>query len=170
MSKLTDPKQAIRQAPPGTMTYGRFHTGEGAWQTGLFVREDRAHIRRLGRNPLFELHAGTFQEGDVYLIALLIRAGGVEGELYETWINYHQTGGGEQYLEDLAQQEELAIFFYDNVRRRRSIHINNPWREFAQESLAILRKTEPWSMEAFNAAREQLYQDYPTVANLWEAT
>jgi len=50
MSQMIDVESMIMHAEPGLMVYGRFFA-EGAWQSGLFIRENLAHIRPLGVGP-----------------------------------------------------------------------------------------------------------------------
>jgi len=148
------------------MIYARFQASDkGEWETGLLIREDDKHITNLGPNPVLEVRAGLFDEGRVQLLTVMVRAG---GEFYETWFNFHQRGlDAEDYLQDWSRQETLAVIFYGSRGRERSLRIRNPMADLAQEALPRLRQAQPWSMSAFDAARSQLYQRYPTVERLW---
>ena len=166
MSHMIDVESMIKQAEPGLMVYGRFFA-EGAWQSGLFIRENLAHIRALGVPPRVEVRAGLIPYQDVLPVAILVRITG--GETYETWFNYHQTGGGQAYLQDWQQQARLPILFYTATKRERAISISNKhladfWRQVGPQ----LEASRPWSMLDFDTAREELYGQYPTPQRLWQ--
>jgi hypothetical protein len=114
------------------------------------------------------VRAGLLQDRDVYLIAVMLRT--PDGELYETWFNYWQTGGGREYLEDWSRQKSLALLFYgDRGTRERQILIVNPLADLAGQALPVLEATTPWSMANFDAAKARICEAYPDLAALWEA-
>lgn len=167
MTQLIDIDTLMRSSPSGTMAYSRFvaDTATG-WQTGLFIREDRQHIAALGKSPTVAVRSGMFTEDGVALVAVLVQVG---GEVYETWLNYHQTGGGQQYFQDLAKQDRLPIIFYGSRRRERSIIIRNPLKDLMASALEVLADAKPWSMSQFDQARERIYAQHPSVHALWRA-
>lgn len=155
----------IRSMPPGYMTYSRVQVPGGEWMTALLVREDRAHVNALGSNPQIALRAGMFTEGDVLLVAIMIKVN--QEPPYDTWLNYHQSGGGQDYIDDLASQERLPILFYTEAGRKRSISIRNGLADFIATVAPALSAAPPWTMQAFDAARDRLYTRYPDQAALW---
>jgi len=160
----------VMQSSPGLMLYARFQAeseGEVSEQTGLLIREDMEHIKALPRHPVIEARAGLFNEGDVQLLAIMVK---VQDELYETWFNYHQRGeNSEKYLNDWVEQEDLAVIFFSGTGLERSVRIRNLLSDLGRRALPLLREAEPWSMEDFDAARARLYERYPTVGDLWKA-
>jgi len=160
----------VAQSSPGTMIYEQFQVedqGEVWEETGLLIREDMQHIKALPRHPVIEVRAGMLNEGNVQLLAILVK---VQGELYETWFNYHQRGeDSEKCLNDWIEQEDLAVIFFSDTGLERSIRIRNLLSDLAQRALPLLRQAEPWTMEDFDAARARLYERYPTVGDLWKA-
>lgn len=113
MMTRIDTDSIVLQSSPGLMIYARFQAesvGEVSEQTGLLIREDMEHIKALPRHPVIEARAGLFNEGDVQLLVIMVK---VQGELYETWFNYHQRGGDTaKYLDDWVEQEHLAVIFF----------------------------------------------------------
>jgi len=159
-------EEAILQAPPGACVYAMTRLERGADEVALLIRERSGIIADLGRAPRIEIRASLIREADVYLIPLLTC---IEGELYETWINYHAEGG-RQAVECLAIQDHLTIHLYDDDRHRaRSLAIPHHLTEFWREAARLLAPSPPWSMAAFDAARERVYRRYPTVQALWDA-
>lgn len=159
-------EEAIRQAPPGACVYAMTRLEGGADELALLIRERSGIIADLGRAPQIEIRASLVREGDVYLIPLLTS---IEGELYETWINYHAEGG-RQAVECLAIQERLTIHLYDDDgHRARSLAIPHRRTEFWRGAARLPGASAPWSMAAFDATRETAYRRYPAVQALWDA-
>lgn len=166
MTILTDIETIMRQAQPGVMAYNRFVADTTGWQTGLYIREDRQHIVALGKSPTVTVRSGMFTEDGVALVAVLVKIG---GEVYEAWLNYHQTGGGKIYFDDLSKQERLPIIFYGQRRRERAITIRNPLKDIMAAALEVIATMTPWSMSQFDQARERIYAQHPSVHALWRA-
>jgi hypothetical protein len=47
--------------------------------------------------------------------------------------------------------------------------MNNPLREAFHAYIDILHQTQPWTMEAFNNAKEGVFREYPTSRALFDA-
>lgn len=168
----TDALTLIRQAQPGTALYGREQRDAGAWEVAWYIREESARIARLGAGPAIEVRAGAIEQAGITLIPVLVRIGAVHPEsIYESWLNAHQPEtAGLAALGDLATQPQLAVHLVgDRGAIERSLAVGNRLQGFAREVLTQLRTQPPWSMAAFDAAREEVYARHPTVHALWLA-
>ena len=165
---LANPEAVIKRAPPGTMIYARV-TLYGKDVTAFLIREESARIARWHRERVqVQLRAAVLPVGDVVPAVFMVRLG---DEIYEAWLNVHQRGmDGFVPLRDLARQDEVHFILYgDGGERGGKISVLNSIQGFAKEALTTLRSSPAWSMEDFDAAREQIYREHPTVADLWEA-
>ncbi len=152
-------------SPPGVVVYGQFQAKGESPQTGLFIREESARIRQLGAKPVVEIRAGLLQEGEVYVVVLMV---GIGGEIYETWLNYYQEDG-DDCLSDLAAQKRLLISFYGDQGRERAITINNfNLATMMSKAIPILAGSRRWGMVAFDEAKTGVCNRYPTPVALWE--
>ncbi len=167
MNAKADPQAIIQSAPPGTALYARIDAGQG-WETAIFIREESARIAELGAGPRVEIRTALLVEGDVALIPLFVRLGASHEKVYETWLNAHQTGGGMQFLADLATQPRIAVILYGDRGRERAIQSPNLLRDSFAEILARVGPLPAWTMAEFDAARERLYTRYPSPGALWQ--
>ena len=114
-----------------------------------------------------------FQGREILLIPIVVRVGlEVQEHLWESWLNVHQgePEGGLVYLQDLARQDRLTLHWYgDHRTRERSLVVSNQLRAFAQQAMSEAEQYQPWPMLAFDRARAQLEQRYPSVLALWQA-
>jgi len=167
--EMVDPEQLVAWARPGVMIYAQIEAGDGP-QIALLIREEPSRVRGFGPGPRVELRLGLYMEGSIALIPLMVGVGsGKRQELYETWINLHQLGGvGPDVLLRLATQATIRLLFYgDGGRRERAIGVPNrigPAMAQIGERVADL---SAWSMGGFDAARDQLYERFPSVRALW---
>ena len=165
--ELTDAETVIKRARAGTMIYGRVKTAADAtWQTVLYIREDNQQIKAVPPNPTVEMRAGVMDVAGVILIPILIK---IAGELYESWLNYHATGGsGQAALQELATQEQnVVLFFGDSLKQDRSIGFRNSCAKTFALVLEGLKNKPAWTMQEFDQARDQIYTDYPSIEDLW---
>jgi len=167
---LTDPLSVLRQLPPGSAIYCREIISE-RWEIAWLIREETKRISELGSNPAIEFRAGLCGRDGVMLIPVLVRVGPETQEnIYETWINAYQNGDGLKYLMDLSLQDRIVVHFHgDNCRLERSLVVSNQLREFITKVIGLVKEAAPWSMSAFDSAREKLYMKYPDVLSLYDA-
>ena len=168
MNNLTDPQIVIKAAPAGSAIYGRVSIDGAPMRTVLMIREDDAQISALGSAPSIRLKFATFDAGQVAPAVLMIGIAG--GELYETWWNYHQRDGiGTAHFADMSTQDDVPVLFYDATERRRAIVVRNRLQRAFANAVAQIEALPAWSMEDFDAARENVYARYPEVRDLWRA-
>ncbi|OIO37211.1 MAG: hypothetical protein AUJ72_04955 [Candidatus Omnitrophica bacterium CG1_02_46_14] len=156
----------IKSFPPGSALYGRAGESAENLETCILIRENEDQILKIPANPVIELRSGIWPN-HVYPVIVMIK---LATFLYETWWNYYQPQGkGEKYFDDMIRQTMIPILVYDHRQQRRSIGIHNSLASsFKKCREAILRKS-PWSMKDFDAAKQKLCDQYPSVATLWEA-
>ncbi len=93
----------------------------------------------------------------------------VSGELYETWMNYHAEVCLPA-LACLALQEEISLHFFDDrSARAKVIAVPNQLRTFWRDTMRRLAKSPPWSLAAFDVARDRVLAMCPTVSDLWRS-
>jgi len=168
--QIIDPIELLRTMPPGSALYARERIDTGAWEVAWLVREETKRIQALGKSPAVSFRAGLWPFDNVMLIPVLVQVGPETPEtIYESWINVHATGQ-QNPLEDLAMQPRIVVHLYgDACQLVRSLTVSNQLQMFAREALLKLRDGQPWSMQAFDAAREEIYAKHATVWDLWQA-
>lgn len=160
------PEEGIQQAAPGACVYAVARVGDAPEETVFLIREQSGIIAELGRAPSVRIRAGLIVENDVRLLPVLIQ---VSGELYESWMNYHAEACPPA-LGCLALQEQIRLHFFDDRGTcARVIAAPNSLQAFWRDTLRSLAQTPPWSMAAFDAARDRVYAMYPSVPDLWRA-
>lgn len=176
MSQQVDPFVLIASSQPGSAIFSRVQITPGLWETAWLIREESGRFKALGPSPAVSFRAGLIVRDAVGLIPILVRVGPEEPErVYETWLNVHQGGpdGGKRYLEDLATQDRLVVLLFgDQGRKERALRVSNQLMDFARKALEEgggLATLPPWPMDAFDAARQGVYERYPTVWELWKA-
>ena len=137
---------------------------------GLTPPPRKNGYRASGPNVKLEvtIRAALLREGEVGLLSLPARIGPRDDEVSEAWINYH-TDFGRDILGDLTRQEEIAVVLCDQRGTGVTLRSLNALRGDFAAFDAVLASMRPWSMAAFDAAREKEYARWPTMAALWEA-
>jgi len=162
---LTDPFELIKSFPPGSALYGRAGESAETLETCILIREDETQIQKIPANPIIELRSGIW-ENQICPVIVMIKVAGLP---YETWWNYHRDDDGDKYFDDMILQAMIPILIYDDRRQRRSIGVRNSLApSFKKYKETILQKSV-WTMQEFDAAKEKLCGQYPSVAALWEA-
>ncbi len=153
--------------PPGSAVYARGEFDESMIKETMFlIREEPLIVQRFPAGVQVELRTGLFADQGVMLVAVIFR---IEGEYYETWWNYHQTGGvGPQHFSDMTTQARIPILFF-TPEMARSIAIQNSLAPFFDDAAKRIQRMPAWSMQDFEAARERVYARFPTVTKLWNA-
>jgi hypothetical protein len=163
---LTDPFELIKSFPPGSALYGRAGESVDTLETCILIREDETQICKIPANPIVELRSGIWQN-HICPVIIMVHLAGLP---YETWWNYYQPQGeGQKYFDDMILQTMIPILIYDHRQKRRSIGIRNSLASsFKKYKEAIIQKT-PWSMKDFDIAKQNICDQYPSIAALWEA-
>ncbi len=166
MPPLVSAEDLIRRAPVGFCLYSLSRLDAAPEETDFLIREETARIQAW-RSPAIEFRSGAITEEAVVLVPILIR---VQDELYECWVNHWAEANSQRVLGTLAIQERLVLHcFGDEGTRIRSLRVSNPHRAFFAEVSRTCATAAPWSMPAFDAARERLYTRHPSVRDLWNA-
>jgi hypothetical protein len=166
----TDPLSLLAKMPPGSALIAREQIDGGNWEIAWLIREKSRRLAKLGQAPEVEFRAALFWEERVGLIPVLVRVGPASKvSVYETWINEHAEGS-HGTLATLSDQERLVVHLYgDGCRLVRTMAVSNHLEDFARCASAEIAKQPAWPMQAYDQARERIYQRHATVWDLWEA-
>jgi hypothetical protein len=166
---LIDPLQYLLTQPAGTMIYARSSFDGAPMETALYIKEEPKYIKRLKYNPVFELRTGAMEYNGIFLVAVLLQPNADIDMLYESWWNYYQPDGGEIVFRDLVTQDFLRIIFVDEKGNYgKKTGIKNSLKPVFASYIEKIKPFAPWSMEEFNAAKEAVYEKYPSVKLLWD--
>jgi hypothetical protein len=116
-----------------------------------------------------EIRSGSLNIHNVCLIPVLfcLNLDETESGIFETWINVNQMG--ENPLTLLAVQTRIVIQLYgDSNRVEKTLEIPNPLQPLARKLLAELGNHSDWTVSKFDAALQECYKQFPTVAALWK--
>lgn len=162
-------RYANMYTPPGIMVYDLISVDNGPSEFAFFIKDETPYIFK-HKKPLIEVRMGILQFKKVYVVPMMVMVNFDNDMLYETMFNYHQSSGGDMFLEALINQDNIKLFFCDEFNKEvRRIRIDNNFKEDATSILNILQKSEAWSMKEFDEVKEQLYEQFPTNHDLWRA-
>jgi hypothetical protein len=155
----------ILQTPYSSAAYARFRGSSGKEVTCFIIHEDANHVQRLPKQVSIDVRATLIERSAVGLVVVMLR---IEGEIYETYWNFHRLEL-RRCFQDMSTQEELLVsFLVDSMEPARTIWIPNPLQSGFGPLMEALAVMPPWTMEEFNKAKEELSLEYPTVQALWD--
>lgn len=137
--------------------------------TCFLFRETEERIGELTSDAQVGVHvrAGLLGVADVLLYVNLIR---IKDQVFEIWWNWHSPL--RPRFENLFDQDEMILAFLSDSPTPVEV-VRASWAELGREDLRKARgqieSSEPWSMDAFDSARNAVYESYPTLVALWEA-
>lgn len=160
--QLADPLEVLRQFPPETMIYGRASYDGGPMETCLYIKEDMRYIKKIKYNPYFSLRTAMYEQGGVALVVVMVQPNGDDDMIYESWWNYHQTGGGEKYFRDIMSQDRIVIHFIDAATGEIALskQVKNSLKNAFIGMMSRLMDWPQWTMGDFDAARDTVYKKY----------
>ncbi len=134
------------------------------------VKTDQTTINALGPTPYLEFRLGALQVKTVFVMVLLIRIAHTD-MIFESWINGHTPSqDGWRVIQMLQEQPFLTIhFFNDETEEQRAIRVDNPSPHFFHQCASQILHQSPWTMDAFDQAKETIYAAYPSPVTLWNA-
>jgi hypothetical protein len=166
-AESANPIELLLQSPPGSASIARMlleGPSSGQVVTFFTIHEDAQRARAFAEGGSVEMRAAISVLQDVALVAVLLK---VAGEIYETWWNFHNPACRDSFY-DLCVQEKLPVSVYvDRPVPERTVWMPNLIRSQMNEAVKYLEAMKPWDMAAFDRAREELYQEVPTVQALW---
>lgn len=158
-----DPQQLIKRLPEGSMIFARFKTDINLlMETGFLIRESPKEVAALGRNPPILIRAACLERNGVFPVLVMMKF----KQLYSCWFNYHDPHSQEEF-HDMTIQEKLKIVFFTPDISKSVVtnnHVSNVFVGAKEKA-----KKRAWSNRGFEAARDSIYQEYPTEESLWEA-
>ncbi len=173
-SKTTEPdppeiQRAARSLVPGQSFIARWRDAGDETATAFIIRETRERIRELGASPRVKFRCFTVRfDRQALPFLALIRVNDRDDMTYEFWID-SLAAGGKDILSAVLEQRRLAISFYSETKRQRRIPVysNRKLAAAAERHLALIAG-RVWEGHAFNRARENLSDRFPTASSLWE--
>lgn len=155
----------ILSGPSSSAAYARFRNFSGKEVTCFLIHEDSQHIRRLPKQVSIDVRSTLFKRSGVSLVIVMLR---IEGEIYETYWNFHNSTL-RRCFQDMSTQDELLVsFFVDTAEPTRTISTPNSLRSGFERLMESLADVSPWTIEEFNKGKEELSREYPTVQALWD--
>lgn len=166
--EFVDIEDFIANVSPGLAAYGRWKENlTDDYELAFFIQEEKKYINKVSKYPQIRIKAALAVYDNVPLVVVLILVNNDFDMLYEIYFNYHQTGEGRKYFEDLTSQDRIVLFFYQGAERKRNIKIDNSLKDAFKGCMTEIMKYAKWSMDQFDSARELLYLDYPKPEVLW---
>ena len=162
---LGSPLEVLFSAGGGMLTAVVQEPGE-SHEVCFLVQNTPDAVRQLPPTPSIEVHARLFRIGPVHLVPLVAKVGDT---WYESWINTcSDDGRGLEELEILAEQERVVFLIYDGTSfdPERTVQFSNPLINTVGQIRRVMEGVQPWTMEEFADAREELYAAYPTPQDL----
>ena len=168
MNIISLPFEVLRDMPPGSVVYANYLDENADEKPMLCIKDYKPYIDNLPYRVPVELRMGLFEIKDVLLIPLLVCLNRDHQYMYETWINI-KTSEGIKFLQTLSESSEIMLSFYDentkSTRHKRTAHDATQIKRIMQH--AIPKKS--WMLDEFDDAREEIYEQYPTPHELWDA-
>lgn len=158
----------VYNPPLGTMVYDLVIVN-GQTEFAFCIKEAMRYINKY-KYPLIEIRMGIQPIDNVLIVPIMLMVNNDKDMLYETMFNYYQTSGGQKYLDALKKQDDIKILFFNEMHKNvRQISVKNRLQDKIKVFEEHLQKATPWSMQAFDYAKEELYKMYPTGIDLWKA-
>jgi len=164
--------EILKIMPPRNMIYAHaVFEGNGDLETYFAIIEEPRFLKCLGKYPVLTVRTGLLYYNGVCLVPFMMRVDGNNDLLYESWLNYHSVGDiGKKSFRDLTKQDNIVFAFYDSFGNEvRKIGIKNNLKEQFQDFIEHIESLDVWSMSDFDRERNNLYRDYPTPLDLWNA-
>lgn len=168
LTKLADPFDVIQKMQPGTALFAPVNPA-GEWEFAFLIREESKRIKRFGPGPRVEIRTSLDIRNGVALIPLLVQIGRYDTvEVYETWVNASNPEGV-RCLDLLISRPQFLVIFFGDKGRERNISATNVSQQAFSAMKTTIQEMAPWSMAAFDLAREEMYQEHSSVQALWNA-
>lgn len=137
-------------------------------ETVFLVREDNNYIRKLGKNPKFEIrNTVTIKNGVAALFNMLMINKNLD-LTYDFWLNYYEQEQ-QQFLKNLSSQERLIfIFINEKGQIPRKIMIPNNLRIIVQSYNELSKLSGSWSMFEFDLLKQEFYAANENPYLLWD--
>jgi hypothetical protein len=150
------PIQLLLKAPVTTAGYCGFSDPSGKITTGFLIHEEEKFIAGLPKDISVELRGKIFTQDQPAVLVIML---GIGKEIYETWWNYWAGQAISDRFGDLSVQKDIpVILFGQSMTPRRVIWVNNSLRNIFQDFNRQFQSAPFWTMDAFEAARNQIYK------------
>ena len=152
--------KSVLDAPPHSLV---LVPGDSAVE--FYVREDEFVQASYPRHCGMEFALGSWDEGKVLGISLLVQLGGRNASTFDHWINAAERSNL-RALQLLSTQGTLDLYLVSD-RVQRSFRGRNTIAGQAAGLIATLRLRPAWTNEEFDEWRSRLDTLYPTPDALW---
>lgn len=139
---LVDPIEIAKNLPAGLLIAMNVVAKDTKQiETVFLVREDDNYIRKLGKNPIFEIINTVVIKNGIVALFNMIMINNNKDLLYDFWLNYHEQ---EQQLSKHLSSQERLIFMFINEKGQvqRKIAIPNNLRTIVQSYNELTKSSE----------------------------
>jgi hypothetical protein len=169
MKELTNGFEILKKMPFGTMLFEKVQFSEfEKFQTAFFIKEQRCNLDKLGKNPKIEFRSAIIEDFYILMLPVLVQFNFDENLLYECWFNYCGERISENFL-DLAQQDQVRLVLIDDSNTvYRILETKNGVIWSFKQAVIAMKERFRWDMKEFDAARDKIFRQYPSVNELWQ--
>ena len=166
--ELFNPVEALMSMDTGGMVCTVSENAGEQPQLVFLIRDDPAQLATIPEDPPILVQVTLFNVDDVLLVPLVVNLGdNWYGTGFIAWAGENQ---GLEALELLARDDHLLFYLYDGTSLEpiRVIQFDNSLTDGAADILRAFENTPNWSMEAFDAAQEKLFERFPNPQAIFE--
>lgn len=131
----------------------------------LFVKETEFTAAEYPRRCTVDLLLPVWDDGEVIMVALLLRLADRNRCTFEAWINVAEPRGV-RLIQLLAQQQRVNVHIATE-RIFRSFRCSNTAQAVASKLVDLLRHRQTWTPDAFDQRLRQFTTLYPSAHTLW---
>ncbi len=165
---LVDPIEIAKKLPAGMlMAMNVVAKDTKQIETVFLVRENNNYIRKLGKNPIFEIRNTVAIKNGVVALFNMVMINNNKDLTYDFWLNYHEIE--QQFSKHLSTQERLIFMFIDEKGQvQRKIAIPNNLRIIVQSYNELSKLSGSWSMFEFDLLKQEFYAVNENPYLLWD--
>ena len=159
----------VKLMKPGQMTHVLINVNNKS-EYCFLIKEESPYLKSITYNPVISQGMVHFDVDGVIVIVHMIKANNNENTLYETWLNYYnKIDGCYSDVDMFANQESIRIIIVNTSGEIVKIYEErNKYKEFYEMFRDIIKNSEPWTMQDYNACKLGLSLKFPSITSLWE--
>ena len=166
-----DPREVLKGCPVGAMLpmISR-QTNESPIEVAFGIREESQRIPFINNNPI-AIRMAVLEEKGVFLIPIIIRLSymGFFTEYFECWLNiYPEDSIGAEIFRIISRQTRMVLqLLGDSGEIERIMILPHNYREYWSNLESVIDRSQSWSDEEFEQAREEIYKRFATPKDLF---